>query len=240
MEPNSLRLDPRVQRHAQFISSKLPLRNKYGYWELHSLIIPPTNLPDERPQSTFLDPSKTYSETLRYSLPPETHPDGYTRIYVVGKGGPNPTTSEATTCYYNGYIVSEGYIDYFCEEDTGFNPTWFTYTLQRHLQLSREVFESYTQSLNLLVGFSSLDRFEWEIYAAGKIVKRMKYAGYHHDIELVVPLLEISPRDRWNVLFPSVEKIMLQVARIFGMQDLPQRYWNEQGELDYSRSIPGR
>jgi len=37
-----------------------------------------------------------------------------------------------------------------------------------------------------------------------------------------------------------VEKIMIDVSRIFGMDTLPQEYWNDKGEVDYSHGIPGR
>ncbi len=36
------------------------------------------------------------------------------------------------------------------------------------------------------------------------------------------------------------EDIMIRIARMFGMDGLPQPYWNEAEELDYPHGIPGR
>ena len=37
-----------------------------------------------------------------------------------------------------------------------------------------------------------------------------------------------------------VERIMIDIARIFGMDTLPQKYWLDNDELDYPHGISGR
>jgi hypothetical protein len=68
----------------------------------------------------------------------------------------------------------------------------------------------------------------------------MPYVGYHHDIVLQVMTSDIYGRDKWNVKMDVVERLVIQVARIFGMDNLPQAYWTEAQELDYPHGIAGR
>ena len=43
-----------------------------------------------------------------------------------------------------------------------------------------------------------------------------------------------------NMKMQQVEDIMIFTARMFGMDGLPQSYWNEKGELLYPLGMPGR
>jgi len=235
-----LREDHRFKRHEILVAKYLPQKDERGYFALHSLTIPPITVSIERLKETFLDTGRTYSESLTNAVLADTHPDGYSRRYEVKSPSGDRTTSQMTTCYFDGHIVTDGYLDMFCEDDDGFNPNWFTYKIQRHLQLTKEVFDGLTDEITCAVIFENIEKFKWEVYRSGHIWQQKPYAGYHGDIVFEIKLEDIYGRERWNIKMDAVEDTMKRIARIFGLDSLPQAYWSENGELDYSRGMGGR
>ncbi len=66
----------------------------------------------------------------------------------------------------------------------------------------------------------------------------MPYAGYYENIERTINLNEINGRDRWNIKMTIVEDILLEAARTFGFDKLPQKYWeDETNEILYSQGM---
>lgn len=234
------RQDPRFKRHENFIANLLTHKSEYGYYALHSFAVPQVNIPDERLQDTFLNTSRIYSASLTAASPPDTHPDGYSRRYETKEASGERITSQVATCYFDAHIVTDGYIDVFCEGADGFNPNWFIYMIQRHLQLTKEVFDGFTEAIVCAVILENIERFKWEIYRSGHVWEKKPYAGYHGDIVLSVDLSAIHGRDKWNIKMTTAEDLMVRIARIFGMNKLPQPYWDKAEELDYPHGIPGR
>lgn len=232
--------DFRYRRHEDFIRALLPNKNKYGYYAISSIKNPSIKVPTERLKATFLNLNKTYTEALSYSQRPIAHPDGYSRIYEVRNGTDDPGNSQITTCYFDGLIVTDGYIDIFCEGKDGLNPNWFFYKIQRHLQLSKEIFQDLIDNFIFNISFQYLEKFKWEIYRGGHLYKAIPYVGYYHDIISEVNISDIHGRDKWNIKMDIVEGIMIEVARIYGMEQLPQPYWLDNQELDYSHGMPDR
>ena len=232
--------DERYERHVKLITNLLPNRDSCGYYAMYSLVLPPIQIPIERLKDTFLNPNIIYNEALTNSLLPITHPDGYSRIYKLKDENGDFVNSQITTCYLDGLIVSDGYIDEFCEGNDGFNPNWFFYRVQRHLQLSNEILTSLTDQIIFILNFEYIDNFKWEIFRHGRISEKLPYSGYHHNIVSRVNISDIHGRDKWNIKMAIVEDIMTDVARIFGMDTLPQQYWLENDELDYPHGMPGR
>ncbi|MBI2859674.1 MAG: TIR domain-containing protein [Chloroflexi bacterium] len=231
-------LDHRFLRHEKFAAKLLPLKNQYGYFGLHSFIVPEIRVSDERLKDTFLNIGRNYSQFLSYASLPGVHPDGYSRRYEIHRESNERLITEVATCYFDGHIVTEGYLDIFCEGDNGFNPNWFIYEIQRHLQLTKEVFEGFTARAICAVMLQDITKFQWEIYRSGSVWQKKSYVGYHKNIVLPIQLSEIHGREKWNVKIKIAEDIMINIARMFGMDRLPQPYWNTAEELDYG--IPGR
>jgi len=117
---------------------------------------------------------------------------------------------------------------------------WFLYKIQRHLQLTKEVFEDIVERFICAVILRNIDEFGWEIYRGHKIHSKMPYIGYHRDIFIDVQVSEIPGRDMWNLKMPLLDDVMLRIARMFGMDGLPQPYWNEKGEILFPLGLPGR
>jgi len=232
--------DERIKRHEKLVSNLLQDRDSRGYYAMYSIIHPRIQIPIKQIRDTFLNIGRTYTESLTYADAPITHPDGYSRIYKCRDEKRNLVNSQITTCYFDGLIVTDGYIDLFCEGNDGLNPNWLFYRIQRHLQLSGEILAGLTDDFGFILSFQHLEKFKWEIFRSHRVDARLPYSGYYHDIIHYINMSDIHGRDKWNIKMDIVEKIMIDVARIFGMDTLPQEYWNDKGELDYSHGIPGR
>lgn len=236
----NIREDKRFHRHLLYTSNLLPNKENRGYYALCSITLPPKSIPIERLKSTFLSLDLVYSEALSHSSLPVTHSNGYSRIYQTKDENAKSVNSQITTCYLDGLIVTDGYIDIFCEGQDGLNPNWMFYKIQRHLQLSGEVFQDYVDKFLFVMILENIDIFKWEIFRHENVFEKMPYTGYHDDICSEISMSEIHSRDKWNRKMDIVEPILTEVARIFGMDSLPQKYWLENGELDYSSGMPGR
>ena len=66
----------------------------------------------------------------------------------------------------------------------------------------------------------------------------MPYTGYHEPIQRETPLELIHGRDKWNLKMDVVQDILEEVARMFGMEHLPNRYWDADGQLTYALAFP--
>jgi hypothetical protein len=168
------------------------------------------------------------------------HRDGYTRRYTIKGPEEGTITTAAVTCYRDGHIVTDGYLDFHLDSDKGLNPNWFFYEIQRHLQLTAEVLNGLSEEATLVIKFDHLKGFRWEVYRAHKISDLKQYVGYHRDIVAAVELAAIPGRDKWDTKVDQVEYLMAEVARMFGMDRLPQPYWDQNSQLDYSRGFPMR
>ena len=169
------------------------------------------------------------------------HQDGVTRAYKPKDDSGIKVASQITSCYFDGHIATDGYIDIFLENNDGFNPYWFIYKIQRHLQLTKEVMEGITDNIICIISFSNIEDFKWEIFRSHRVSDKRPYVGYHRDIIETINLSSVYGRgDDWNVVMDVAVNIMKQIARIFGMNALPQSYWNNKNQLEYPLGLSGR
>ena len=77
-------------------------------------------------------------------------------------------------------------------------------------------------------------------YRGSRTPETRKYAGYHTDIWRQVLLREIQGRDAWNNVAEDAKGVLVELARAFGMSQLPHTYWDESGELSYAKRINTR
>lgn len=227
--------DYRYLRHAQLVKRYLPYIIDYGYYAINSFALDKVAISKDRLRNTILNPDKKYSETVNLATSTDTHQYGYSKRYELEK------TSQMVTCYVDGYIVSDGYLDIFMENNNGFNPHWFMYVVHRHLQLTKEVLSGLVDEVLCIVMFREIEKFEWELYRMHHISGKMPYTGYHENIEKQINLSGINGREKWNIKMEVVEDILLEVARVFGFDKLPQKYWEDgTNEILYSKGFPMR
>ena len=234
-EEENARCRQAIERHERVSQSLLSQKDTLAYFGIHSIPEAPVNVAGERIQRTFGDPNVRYAEYLKFAPEVETHPDGYSRRYRIR----GEETTQAATCYRDGSIVSEGYLDTFLEGKKRLNPLWFIYELQRHFQLTREVLDGLTSEVLAVVTFSNLEGCGWEVYGAKRVESVKLYRGYHRDITCVVQLGSIPERERWNVTADAAVEILREVARVFGMDELPQDYWDADRILKFAQYAPG-
>jgi hypothetical protein len=233
--------DHRYLRHAQLVQKYLPYIGKYGYYAINSVVLDGVAIGKDRLRDTMLNPEKKYSETMNLATSTDAHQYGYSKRYEVPRAPEDNKTAEMVTCYMDGYIVSDGYLDIFMENNNGLNPNWFMYQVQRHLQLTKEVLTGLVDEVLCIVMFKGIERFEWELYRMHHRSGKMAYTGYHHNIERKISLSDINGRDKWNIKMDVVEDILTEVARIFGFDKLPQKYWeDETNEILYAKGFSGR
>lgn len=233
--------DDRYARHADLVRKYLPYIDQYGYYAINSLALDKVAISVNRLRDTILNPDKKYSEIVNLASSTDTHQYGYSKRYELGTEPKDKKTSQMVTCYVDGYIVSDGYLDTFMENNNGFNPQWFMYEVHRHLQLTKEVLSGTVDEVLCIVTFRGIERFEWELYRMHHISGKMPYTGYHRNIERKVKLSDINGREKWNIKMDIVEDILLEVARIFGFDKLPQKYWEDgTNEILYSKGFPER
>lgn len=219
--------DKRTDRHNKLSNAWFPQKGKLPFYQIECISNEILNIKASTFKNTFLDLSKLYSETLNYAREPETHYHGYTRKLIY----PNPDTLiEAVTCYNDGLVITEGHI-----EGSQFNPNHFIYKIQRHLQLSKEIMDEYLSKVNLQIKLFNLNRVVWEIYRGSQPYKTFEYCGYHDHIVLPVDIDEIHGRDKWNVKMDLAEFALLKIARMFGMDRLPQYYWDKDNILGFAK-----
>ncbi|MCH8010614.1 MAG: TIR domain-containing protein [Candidatus Marinimicrobia bacterium] len=219
--------DPRLDRHQSFSNSLFIDQDTRPFYQLQSLSKTVVSINDDTFKETFINPERRYSESLFYSQSPITHFEGYTKKLVY----PNPDRLiDAVTCYYDGHVVTEGYF-----EENVLNPNFFIYAIQRHLQLSKEILEQYVSEINFLIRFNNLNNIKWQIYRGNHFSKSLDYCGYHKEIIIPIQMNEIHGRDKWNKKMAVAELALIRIARIFGLDHLPQSYWDNEELLVYAK-----
>lgn len=230
--------DLRVVRHMGLSSLMFGDISKWGFFRMISLAASGTEIEQQRLDETFLDTSRVYSEALYFAGPPRIHSKGYTREYRQHTGMKR-VTEEATSCYLDGLVVTEGDLSQG-DGDNSLNPTWLTYKIQRHLQLSAEVLQGATNSISFLLQFENMENMKWEVYRRRRVLELRPYAGYHSDINRVIDLSEIHGSDKWNEAMSVVKDMIVDTARMFGFDKLPNSYWDGEDQLVYSKGVPNR
>ncbi len=131
--------DDRYLRHTKLVNRFLPHIDEYGYYAIHCFTKNEVEIGKDRFDDTILNANKKYSETINLAQGVDVHQRGYSKYYSFIRDKQEREISQVVTCYMDGYIVSDGYLDVFMEKNNGFNPHWFMYKVHRHLQLTKEV-----------------------------------------------------------------------------------------------------
>ena len=233
--------DDRYLRHAKIVDRLLPHTDEYGYYAIHCFTISKVEIGKDRFDDTILNTGKKYSETINLARDVDIHQRGYSKYYSFVGDKQERKISQVVSCYVDGYIVSDGYLDIFMEKNNGFNPHWFMYKVHRHLQLTKEVLSGIVDKFICVLTFKGIERFEWELYRGHHISEKKPYSGYYENIERTINLSAINGRDKWDIKMEIVEDILLESAKVFGFDRLPQKYWEDgTNEILYSKGMSNR
>jgi len=224
----------RIKSHQEYIIPKLENIKDYGYWYLYCYPNKTVSIEEKHLKVTFLDISKKYCEALNLSPNTETIQEGYSRGYFPDMIREDIKSTCRTTCYNNGFIALDSQVDITLENNNLINLHSFTYYIQRHLQLCKEILESYCDEVHYWLNFEYINSFSVPI--GGSFVReKYSYQGYHKPIKGIVKIANIPGRDLWNKASPTVIEIVRKIARIFGLRDLPTGILDSEGIINYSK-----
>jgi len=228
------KMKDKIKDHQSFIIHKLENIEKYGYMYVYCYPNKTVSITEDRFKETFLSYKKGYSEYLDFSKKGEAFSLGYTRGYFPQNK--NNLSTYRTTCYYNGFIALDCQIDIDLENKKLLKLPKFAYIIQRHLQLTKEVLEGYSEEIFINLNFDYINEFF--IFRDDSFYK---YQGMHNPITKKIKISEISGREQWNTVFPAVTDIIEKIVRIFGMEKCPSNYcWDDKGILIYANVTIGR
>jgi hypothetical protein len=238
LEPASFKLDEdhRFRIHRESSLTSFPMKSELGLFTFVSVPLSRISIPEQRLRETFLDTSCTYSWLFNRALSPEIHSDGYTRRSRIGPGEEFGGRA-AVTCYRDGYVITEGYIVLPRAMLPALSPAWLIYEVQRHLQLSKELLFDLQPEILLVIRLEELAKLGWAIYLSsrsGDIDRLAPYGGYHGDFLFRVRLDEVHGREKWDIVCAPAKEVLNRVARIFGMESVPQACWAEDGRLFFA------
>jgi len=230
----------KISCHQEFILNRLENVKDFGYWCFYCYPDTVIKIDDKRFDETFLNYSKRYSETLLFSDSAETFQSGYLRGYYPKSIKDDIKGTEYVTCYSDGFIALDAQVDFLFDNDNLLNLNALTYFIQRHFQLCKEIFEGYCEEIKYWLDFKYIESFSIPVWSGSYIRKKFDYQGANQPIEGTIKLSNISGRDQWNIIFPEVKEIIKEISRIFGSKDIPDDYWDENGELNYSKGVNSR
>ena len=232
-----------IERHKKIIENRLNRKSQYGYMSLYCYPNKIVKINEERLKCIFALAKKSmseYGEELYYSKI-NPIPNGYFANYPENE---NYLKTYIVTCYFNGFIALDCYInlnfwvDKMQDTEYEFYLTHFTYIIQKHLQLTKEILEGYCDEISLILNFESLDKFFIPEYVGVRVVKKNFCQVFSEPIEQSMKLSEIHGRNKWNCIIPKVIDILNQIVRIFGLSKIPQNYWDDKEILNHAKQLP--
>lgn len=235
--------DPRVKRHLQYMKAKYGFWSDHASWSMYATTRTHKKLSRKQLDETFLVDGAKYSEAFSYTRDFFTHASGFTREFPSHRRAAGETPIETWSVYKDGLIT---YDMSLTEEARGFREqVWLnlnatTYEILRFLQLCNEVFDPTDPYLDIVINFQNIGEVFVPRFYSGSHVGSYPYAGYHEPIVESIKRAEISGREEWSKICPPVRKLLTPIAQIFGLADIPQKYWDDGGTLDFVKSSPRR
>ncbi len=228
-------LEGRLDAHQKLIKPKLEDIQDFGFLGMYTLPMGSVEIPWNDLNQFLWQPRRRFSSELYRSEGPEPLQDGVSVGYYPQAIRQDIKSTYRTTLYTDGMVALDSQVDSSMDGDHILHPFWLSYELQRHLQLSRAVLESWqVERAHLIIELGNIEHFcmafDW-----GPRGLRSPYSGSHQRIKREVSLSEIYPYDgdKRNVVMPLVKDIMDEVCRIFGYPETPPGLWDEKGYLTY-------
>jgi hypothetical protein len=179
-------------------------------------------------------------EELRYARNLTTSQKWYRRVLIPRALEEENKCTWAITCYRkNGFIVINGLIDEYLLGKKYLNPFYFSYQIQRALQMAKELYQKKANSLKLRIDFKYIETFGYLSLLYGRIEKIHPFVTYEEPIKKEIKFENIYSDSKSDVLIPDVTECMKEVARIFGLQNLPNSLSVPNGEMYFVQGFKG-
>ena len=234
----------RVKAHQRWVKSKLEDPQNFGFFGMYTLPMRPVEIPWQN-LSEFLKRHRSdFSSELQHAGELEPYQKGVSVGYFPRAIRENIKSTYRVTLFTNGLVALDSQVDPFMDRAARglgkiLHPYWFSYELQRYLQLSRAALEPWNiDVVDLMVEFENIEDFSMGFQGDSPGVVAIPYSGPSSPIEREVRLSEIYAYDgdKRNIAMPIVKDIMAEVCRIFGNAQLPA-LWDESGYLHYVKGL---
>lgn len=183
-----------------------------------------------------------FSESMRYAPRLEILQDGISVGFYPTSIRKDIKSTARTTLYTDGHIAFDSQADDLMDKIKEIFPTWLSYEILRHLQLTKAILEKKAiKEINVYINFDNISDFS--LAYTDRLVREKRSSKYqgHEPIRRKVALEEINSfdGDHRNIAFQSVQNIMDEISRIFGFSKTPQICWDKNGYLEYVKGLEG-
>jgi hypothetical protein len=146
----------------------------------------------------------------------------------------------AITCYRKtGILIVNSLIDDYLKGKVHLHPFHFSYEIQRTLQMAKALYQTKTNSLMLTIDFKYIETSGYTSYIYGSIEKIHPYVGFYEPIEKEIKSDNIYSDSKSDVLIPDVNDCMKEVAKIFGLLELPDSLTDPNGDMFFVQRFKG-
>jgi hypothetical protein len=236
----------RVKAHQKWAKSKLEDPQNFGFFGMYTLPMRRVEIPWQNLSEFLKRHRNDFSSELQLAGQPEPYQKCVSVGYFPRAIREDIKSTYRVTLFTNGLVALDSQVDHFMDRASRglgkiLHPFWFSYQLQRYLQLSRAVLEPWNIDLvDLIVQFENIEDFSMGFQRDSSGVVAIPYSGPASPIERELRLSEAYAYDgdERNIAMPIVKDIMAEVCRIFGSA-YPPALWDENGYLNYVKGLEG-
>jgi len=233
-----------VKAHQRWAKSKLEDPQNFGFVGVYTLPTRPVEIPWQYLSDFLMRHRRDFTSELKQAGEPEPYQKGVSVGYFPRAIREEIKSTYRLTLFTNGLVALDSQVDHLMDRARAglgklLQPFWFSYELQRYLQLSRAVLESWNIDLvDLIVEFENIEDFSMGYQGDSPGVVAVPYSGPSSPIERELRLSEVYAYDgdKRNVAMPIVKDIMAEVCRIFGSAH-PPALWDQNGYLQYVKGL---
>jgi hypothetical protein len=227
----------KLKNHRKYIQPQLENIKDFGFvgiyvWPVNNVDISVSRLREFMEYNRF-----AFSETLRYSPAVETFQSGVSVGYFPRGLRRDVKSTCRTTLYRDGLVAFDAQVDTFMEGRRGLHTGWLTYELQRHLQLTKELFKDQDVSfVHVTLEFENVEDY-------GVVIDWHFSDGQYNQREPIIREVELSKvhdhnGDKRNIVMDDVRNILDEVYRVFGFSNAnAPRLWDDRGQLTYVKGL---
>lgn len=235
-----------VKAHQRWVKSKLEDPQNFGFVGMYTLPTRPVEIPWQYLLEFLMRHRSDFSSELRFAGQPEPYQKGVSVGFFPRAIREDVKSTYRVTLFTDGLVALDSQLDDLMDRASRelgkiLHPFWFSYELQRYLQLSRAALESWNVDVvNLIVEFENIEDFSMGFQGDSPGVVAIPYSGPSSPIERELRLSEVHAYDgdKRNVVMPIVKDIMAEVCRVFGGA-YPPALWDESGYLEYVKGSEG-
>jgi MinD-like ATPase involved in chromosome partitioning or flagellar assembly len=240
-ENNASRYQIRWKIHQDVTIPKLEDIKDYGFVGIYCSPLDSVSI-DVADLKQFLNLNRLqFAEEMHYFPRFDVFQNGISVGYFPNAVRSDIKSTHRITLYTDGRVALDAQADVLMNKDHKLHLGWFTYELQRHLQLTKALLKTHTSLIQVSIDFENIEQFSLMFAGLMSFGATSPYSGYHESLSRRLRLSEIYDHDgpQRNIVMPIVQDVVAEVCRIFGLDRVPSGIWNESGKLLYVMGLEG-